>query len=207
LKTRKETATELIVYIPSTLPDVLHDSLLSFLEPLGMDTREWNPSVDVIKFVRKVIAEWDDEGSIFRPCEEYRKDEDWIIHYLKADKFLDLVVFDPTGLLWGYHLGAVQNVLPGKKIIVILEGLGSLFAKAKTARNRAYDSTVRGTQGRAHKDDRLRSLDDKELEKVEKKLIEMQVEHEIRLVHTTSPADSAEWISIFATDISSIPYR
>jgi hypothetical protein len=38
-------------------------------------------------------------------------------------------------------------------------------------------------------------------------LIEMQVMHEMRVVQTTSAPDSAEWISIFATDIASIPYK
>jgi hypothetical protein len=35
----------------------------------------------------------------------------------------------------------------------------------------------------------------------------MQLIYEIRIIQTSSASDSAEWISILATDIASLPYR
>ena len=208
LKTRKEACPELIAYLPPALPDELHDDILNFMEPLGIDTREWSTvTMDVIKFVRKVNADWDEEGGLFRPCEDYRRDEEWIIHWLKADKFLDLTSFDQTGLAYQFHIENLKNVVPGAKILVVLEGLTTLLARAKTVRNRIHDAAVRaelGVQARSKKDDRLEHLDVEDLENI---LIEMQVVHEIRIVHTSSAPDSAEWISILAADIASIPYK
>ena len=178
------------------------------MEPLGFDTREWTTAtIDVIKFVRKVNAEWDEEEGLFRPCNDYRRDEEWIIHWLKADKFLDLTSFDQTGLAWKFHIKKLKTVVPGAKILVVLEGLTGLLAKAKTVRNRVHDAAVRAQLGGPaplKKDERLEGLD---VEEVENVLIEMQLVHEIRIVQTSSAPDSAEWISILATDIASIPYR
>lgn len=208
LKTRKETCPELLAYIPPTLPEGLHNSILSFLEPLGMDTREWNPPTpDVIKFVRKVNAEWDEEGGFFRPCEEYRRDEEWIIHWMKAEKFIELTSADLTGLALRFHMERLKNVVPRAKVILILEGLTALYTRAKNAVKRSHDARARayiGGQGRGTKDDAFQNLD---VDAVENALVELQVVYEVRVVQTTSSPDSAEWISILATDISSIPHK
>jgi hypothetical protein len=204
LKNRKETGTELIVYIPPTLPETVHDTLLSFLEPLGIETHESQPGIDVLKFVRKVVAEWDEEESYFKPVDEYRREEEWIVHYLTAELFVEKVCFDHTGLAWQYHLDEIKRVLQGKKMVLVLEGLARLFQRAKNAIIRAHDANARGAPSRVNKDERLKGLD---REKVEEILIEMELLHEISVVQTTSPQDSAEWMSILAIDISSIPYR
>jgi crossover junction endonuclease EME1 len=178
------------------------------MEPLGIDTREWNTAtMDVIKFARKVNAEWDENEGLFRPCEDYRRDEEWIIHWLKADKFLDLTSFDPTGLAYKFHIQSLKNVAAGAKILVVLEGLTALLARAKTARSRVHDAAVRAQLGgpvRSQKDERLENVN---VEDVENVLIEMQLVHEFRVVQTSSEPDTAEWISILATDIATIPYR
>jgi len=209
LKTRKEACPDLMAYIPPTLPEALHNHILNFLEPLGIDTREWIPSTpDAIKFVRKVNAEWDEEGMLFRPCEEYRRDEEWIIHWLKADKFVEMTCLDQTGLALKFHMEKLKSAIQGAKPIIVLEGLSGLLARAKTARNRAHDAAVRarlgGEQTRSKKDTQLLELNE---EVVENALIEIQLVHEIRVVQTSSAPDSAEWISILAADIASIPYK
>lgn len=197
-----------MAYIPPTLPDALHDSILGFLEPLGMDTREWNPPTpDIIKFVRKVNAEWDVEGGFFRPCEEYRRDEEWIIHWMKADKFVELTSSDQTRLALRFHMERLKNVIPGAKVILILEGLAAVFTRAMNAVKRNHDARARahmGEQSRGRKDNALHDLD---VNAVEDALVELQVVYEVRIVQTTSAPDSAEWISILATDISSIPHK
>jgi len=174
-----------------------------------LDTREWTPSAaDVIKFVRKVTAEWDEEGGYFRPCdEEYRRDEEWIVHWFHAEDFVQKACFDPTGRALKVHIERVKNVLPGKKVIVILEGLAGVVAKAVNARNRRHHASVRNhlrETSRANKEDSCVNLDTDELEMA---LIEMQLVHEIRIVQTVDEDDSAEWTSILATDIASIPYK
>ena len=163
--------------------------------------------MDVIKFVRKVNTEWDERDGIFRPCNEHRRDEEWMVHWLKADKFIELTSFDQTGLAYKFYMDKLNNVVPGAKILLVLEGLSTLLTKAKNARDRVHDAEVRvqmGEQGRARKDEPLKYLD---VEQVENVLIEMQLVHEIRVIQTTSTPDSAEWISILATDIASIPYK
>ena len=208
LKSRKEACPELIAYLPPTIPDTLHNHILNFMEPLGIDTREWTSCLhDIIKFVRKVKGEWDEGAGMFRPCDEYRRDEEWIVHWMKADKFVDLAVFDETGMALRFHLERVRECVSGAKVLLVLEGLGSLLSRAKNARGRAHDAAVRtqlGESSRTKRDERLLEID---MEKVEETLIEMQLVHEIRLIQTSSSADSAEWISILAADIASIPYK
>jgi hypothetical protein len=181
---------------------------MDFLEPLGIDTREWSTAtMDVIKFVRKVNAEWDEEANLFRPCDQYQKDEEWMIHWIKADKFIELTAMDQTGIAWKLHLEKVRKSVPGAKMLLVLEGLTAVFGRAKLARDRLHDAAVRahlGDQSRANNKDNCQNLD---IEYVENVLIEMQLVHEIRIQQTSSVEDSAEWISILAIDIASIPYR
>jgi len=157
-----------------------------------------------VKFVRKVQAEWDQEGLLFQPCDEYKKDEEWIVHWLKAERFLELTALDVTGFALKFHMGKVRGVVPGAKVLVVLEGLTSVLGKAKNAVNRAMDAAARGTQARANKDDKWAELD---MEQVEMALIEMQLVYEVRIVQTACTTDSAEWISILTADIASIPYK
>jgi hypothetical protein len=160
-----------------------------------------------VKFVRKVRGEWDEAAGLFRPVDEYRRDEEWIVHWLKAEKFVDLAVFDETGMALQFHLERVRGCVPGAKVVVVLEGLAGVLSKARNARNRVHDAAVRiqlGQASRGKTDERFLELD---VEKVEETLIEMQLVHEIRIIQTSSSADSAEWISILAADIASIPYR
>lgn len=175
-----------------------------------MDTREWK-SVDmnIIKFARKVTAEWDEEGSLFRPCEEYRRDEEWIIHWMNAETFVDLAYYDLTGLQLDFHFENIKMIVPGK-VFLVLEGLAALFNRAKNARNRAHQSAVSshmGGPGPARSSQHDNKLADLDVDKVEMALIKLQLQHEIRIVQTTSTADSAEWVSILAADIATIPYR
>ena len=209
LKTKKETCPELIAYISHTLPDDLYDNILNFLEPLQMDTREWKMvDMNIIKFARKVTAEWDEEGSLFRPCEEYRRDEEWIIHWMNAETFVELAYYDLTGLQLDFHFENVKSMVPGKKLFLVLEGLAALFNRAKTAKNRVYQSAVSTHMGGpARGSQHNNTLADLDVEKVEMALINLQLRHEIRVVQTTCAADSAEWVSILAADIATIPYR
>lgn len=106
-----------------------------------------------------------------------------------------------------FHLERVRGCVPGAKVVVVLEGLAGVLSKARNARNRVHDAAVRSHLGQASRgktDDRFQGLD---VEKVEETLIEIQLVHEIRIIQTSSSADSAEWISILAADIASIPYR
>jgi len=174
-----------------------------------VDTREWTPSTsNVIKFVRKVNAEWDEQGGYFRPTDkEYPQDEEWMIQWLKADDFVEKACFDRTGMALKMHIQRVKNVASGKRLIIVLEGLAKIFANAKNARNRQHDAAVRGQSGensRANKNDRWLELNPDD---VENALIEMQLAHEMRIVQTSGSDDSAEWISILAADIASIPYK
>ena len=126
------------------------------------------------------------------------------MHWLKAERFLELTTWDATGLALKFHMAKVKGVVNGAKVLVVLEGLANVVGKAKNAVKRVMDAAARGTQARANKDDKWAELD---VEKVEMALIEMQLVYEVRIVQTACTADSAEWISILAADIASIPYR
>jgi crossover junction endonuclease EME1 len=174
-----------------------------------MEAREWNEqTTDIIKFVRKVDKEWNDQEGFFQPCELHKKDEEWIIHWLHADTFIDLTCRDQTGLQLQFHIEKLKRALPGAKVIIILEGLESMLSKARNARVNIYDTAARrigGLQGaRRNIDESLLDLDE---DAIQDELIKMQLVHEIRILQTASTLESAEWVATLATDISSIPYR
>ena len=64
---------------------------------------------------------------LFQPCEEYRRDEEWIVYWLQAEKFLDLTAFDATGLALKFHMNKLKNVVAGAKVLVVLEGLTTVL--------------------------------------------------------------------------------
>ena len=209
LKTRKEACPELLAYLPPNLPDELQNKLLDLLEPLGVDVREWRTqTMGVIKFMRKVDKEWDEQEGWFRPCEEYRKDEEWIVHWLPVDEFVDLTCNDQTGLKLQFHIERLKKTIPGAKIVIILEGLTALLTRVKKAVANAHDAAAReigGLEGaRRNRNQELLDIDE---EVIQNELIKIQLNYEIRIVHTSSTTESAEWITILATDIASIPYR
>ncbi len=147
LKTRKEACPELIAYIPPTLPAPLHDAILSFLEPLGIDTREWHPpNPNVIKFIRKVRTEWDSEEMLFRPCEERREEEKWIVQWMSAEEFIEMAGCD-TGVRLDLFVRRLRRCIPGAMPIIVLEGLAREVKKQKTAEKRAHDKAVRQQLG------------------------------------------------------------
>jgi hypothetical protein len=207
LKTRKEACPELVAYLSPTLPDKLHDRIMDFMEPLHIDTREWSTATsNVIKFVRKVQVEWDEEEGLFLPCEEYRKDEEWCVHWLDAGRFIELTAFDATGLAWDYHLKSVKDSVPGAKVLMVLEGLSAIFAQHKNARNRAHQNNALGLGENVRPNSKDKYLD-LNVDDVQNMLITMQLVQDLRVQHTSSLDDSAEWISILAVDIASIPYK
>lgn len=202
-----------MVYLPPTFPADLHDAVLNFLEPLGLDAREWHPPIpNVIKFVRKVQVEWDPEGLLFRPCEEKREEEKWIVLWMSGLEFVELV-FDSTGVKLDLFIRRLKRCIQGAEPIIIVEGLAKEIKKQKTAEKRAHDRAVRGQLGNERakvarnetpSTQGLLKIDEEVLENA---LIEIQLQHEVRVVHTDKTPDSAEWISILATDIATIPYR
>jgi ERCC4 domain len=210
LKNRKEACPELIAYLSPTLPDKLHDRIIDYMEPLKIDTREWSTAnATLIKFVRKVQMEWDDEEKLFLPCEEYKKDEEWCIHWLDAERFIELTAFDATGVAWDYHLKRIKDSVPGQKVLILLEGLSAVFSQQKNANNRIRVQHVRNQMGERQRPNSKDSdkYIDLNIEDVQNMLIKMQLVQELRITYTSSTEESAEWISILATDIASIPYR
>lgn len=150
---------------------------------------------------------------LFRPCEERRDEQKWIVQWMSAEEFIEMAGCD-TGVRLDLHVRRLRRCIPGAMPIIVLEGLAREMKKQKTAEKRAHDKAVRQQLGndintnRASRSTTLgeiaRNMDEEDLENV---LIEIQVQHEVRVIHTEKSPESAEWISILATDIASIPYR
>lgn len=120
-----------------------------------------------------------------------------------------------TGLSLNAHARLLKRRWPAARPIYLVEGLETYMRKSKNARNRSYQAAVRaqdevqdaptGTQNkrkRKPKDDVI--VDD---EAIEDALLQLQVEHNCLIHHTSSAPETAEWIGNFTEQISSIRYK
>ena len=149
---------------------------------------------------------------LFRPCEERREEEKWIVQWMSAEEFIEMAGCD-TGVRLDLFVRRLRRCIPGTMPIIVLEGLAKEVKKQKTAEKRAHDKAVRQQLGNDNGNRSNRTVISGEIarnfdeEDLENALIEIQLQHEVRIIHTEKSSESAEWISILATDIASIPYK
>jgi len=216
---RKDSVKEIIVDISDSFAQSLSgQQLLRFLETQQCEsTVDWNPPVpNVIKWRRKIVADWDEELGHFIPVSERIKEEKHILVVVKADDFVDMTVGE-TDL--DEHVNKIKALLgtDGIKPIYVIEGLTALLRKSRNSRNRTFQGAVRqamegsmeGNSGvfkaattRVRKGPKVIDED-----MVEDTLLSLQITHGCLVHHTISMQETSEWISQFTGDISTIPYK
>ncbi|KAI5842907.1 hypothetical protein DFP73DRAFT_479312 [Morchella snyderi] len=186
--------------------------------PGGGGVVEWR----VAKWRRKVTAEWDEARALFVPLPVMRvADERHLLVYLTAQEFWQLAegaggvgvgvgggggggaarLAEHVQLVSGFSAGTQQEL----KILYLLEGVEAFMRKNRNNKNREYQNRVRAALGEGPNIPAKAEIMDEDV--LQDALLELQVVHGCLVHHTASGIESAEWISKFTTDISTIPYK
>ncbi|CAG8761225.1 3266_t:CDS:2, partial [Acaulospora morrowiae] len=107
-----EMTRELIIDVDESLmKEPLGSLLKETLEPKLMTINEFQYSVPgVIKWRRKVSAEWDEELDAFTPIPEMIKEEMHLLVYLKIQEFIRLIEED----IFHTHINDLKRIFSGK---------------------------------------------------------------------------------------------
>ncbi|PUU78278.1 ERCC4 domain-domain-containing protein [Tuber borchii] len=201
------------------------EQLQRFLLELGCRVNPtWAPSpsdnLKLVKWRRRVKADFDEDLGMFVLLEnEQIRDENHILIYLTAEAFTNIALPATAGRL-SAHVQKIKSAFPtpamAKKptrLIYLIEGLQALVRKHKNLQNRAFQNRVLshlpsapnalGASTALNTDDGTTINEDD----VEDALLDLQITHNCLIHHTSSPVETAEWITIFTGDISTIPYK
>jgi len=213
---KKDSIPEMIVDISTALAgDAVGQQLIGFLTKLGCSVNPaWRPAVGiesswkVVKWRRKVKATYDEAAGMFipLPAEEVR-DEKHVLVHLTAAEFADLA--SPPDAL-DQHVQKMKHLVaaagPNVRVIYMVEGLSTYTRKAKTHEDRTFRTQVLSAMsGSSTTSRRTQSLVPEET--LETLLLRLQLSHTCLIHHTSSAVQSAEWITILTSDISTIPYK
>lgn len=196
-----------------------------YMKHLGVEKTFFGSRIlNIVKWRRKVTANYNDEAGQWEPCPLEIRPEGHVLCLLPAREFVDMVAADGASddsTALENHVLKIQGSYPGCKRIYIIEGLTAWMRKNKNSRNRSYQAAVKRqmeqnnpsedpssnqTSGRkkAKKADAPPPIDENI---VEDALLQLQVTHSCLIHHTAAPAESAEWIKNFTEHVSTIPYR
>ncbi|KAJ5817635.1 hypothetical protein N7447_007643 [Penicillium robsamsonii] len=226
---KKDSTPEMIIDMATSLEDSsVGTQTVEFMKRLGVEhTYFTSPIPNVVKWRRKMNATYNRTLRHWEPCPSFIQKEDHVLCLLPAQQFINMVTtppHDPNSEreTLENHVLRIKSAYPDCKPIYLIEGLTALMRKNTNARNRAFQAEVlrqlaettapareeQTTARRARKPkktpDTTPLVDD---EIVEDALLELQVTHSCLIHHTTTPADSAEWIKNFTEHISTVPYR
>lgn len=207
---KKISAPEMIVDIPSCLEQKLAGQVKTFLGPLNIESSAWQSDVPVVKWRRKVVADFNEEMGMWEPVRPYVRSENHVLLILYAQDFVELVLGE-EGRDLDAHMLRLKAKFEGCTIIYLIEGLVSWMRKNRNVRNREFTEAVRsqmntqeGTSQRSKKRSAQEYVDE---DLVEDALLRLQVIHGALIHHTASMIETSEWVVAFTQHISTIPYR
>jgi len=232
MRTDKKLSTpEMIVDLPLSLDEAVRVQAETLLRDLGVFCTTWNSPVEnVVRWRRKVKANYNEELGLWEPVPERIEKEGFAMVIMTAQRYVDIVlgdsddptVFDSTGI--DAHVTRMRSAFPGDTLIYMIEGLNLWLRKNRTARNRQFVSAIRSgldnnldnnpsepppsTQSRRRKQNPSpQSYIDENV--ISYSLLHLQIHHSpnLQIHHTTLPLDTARWIAIFTQHISTVPYR
>ncbi|KAF9893229.1 hypothetical protein FE257_011652 [Aspergillus nanangensis] len=183
-----------------------------------------SPISSVVKWRRKVKARFNESLGYWEPCPLHIQKEDHVLILLLAQDFVDMAICtDPSTTDLTTHVQMLKSAFPNCKPIYLIEGLVAWMRKNHNSRNRAFRAEVRRqfeesqdpptstqlparkrTTASANKPETTPPVDD---DTIEDALLDLQVTHSCLIHHTSTSAESAEWIKNFTEHVSTVPYR
>ncbi|KAK9452304.1 uncharacterized protein V1518DRAFT_410868 [Limtongia smithiae] len=222
---KRDICAEMIVDIDedfSTTTGGQH--MQTLLKELGIEvSTTWrSPTGNMIKFRRKVKAEFNVALSHFVPIPEEVRKENIIIVVFTAVEFIDMIMLQKLD----DSTTSIRSLFPGMQILFMIEGLNNMQRKLALQTRREFsnmvhnslnynsnDATTTTKQRRSKvQDELLLRVQSTYNHAVHADMIEMAkvsllVKHGVHAFHTTTALDSASWLAVLAQDIGTIPYR
>ncbi|KAM3504314.1 hypothetical protein MY11210_008396 [Beauveria gryllotalpidicola] len=203
---RKVSTKEMIVEIPLSLPSTIKVQLETLLEGLEVQHRDYESSVhNVIKWRRKINSRFDDESGQWVPVPLRIEQEEHALVFMTAENLVQLAVDDGLDA----HMTSLRGQYPNDKLIYILQGVTAWMRKNRNIRNRQFAAGVRSQNESQTAPGRRRAEPAEFIDEdmVEDTMLRLQVEYDVLIHHTAIPLETAQWISIFTQNISTIPYK
>ena len=222
------TTPEMIVDFPISMERTSSlTQCREFLRKANSETNLYTSEIaGIIKFRRKIMADFNDELDYMVRVEPRVDDENMILLYLPAEEFACLVSpFTPQDETLEGHLARARGLHPNYRIIYLIEGLERLIAKEKNASNRAYQAAVRRAAA-AEKDQQATPSTDlgdraqaarKPKNKnspvivdevaIEAALLLLQIEHSVQIHQCITPLDVGETVLAMTQQLSLSRYR
>lgn len=210
LRTDKKLSTpEMIVELPSCLEKKLASQTKTFLEDVKASFEEWESTYPIVKWKRKVIADFDDDEGQWKPVPLYIKPEKHVMYVMTAkDLVKHITAEDEVDL--STLVAILSSMYSDSTIIFLIEGVNAWHRKNYGIKNKQYTAAVQShrpdhqpsTSQRKKKDDLYIDPD-----LVENALLELQVIHGFLIHQTQAMQETAQWIKLFTENISSIPYK
>ena len=224
---RTVSATEMILELDSDMfNSQIGKNIKEVLGVLSVEVKEKSidglssHEMNIARFKRKVTCKYDDEIDMYIPQPLEIQEEEQAIVLIEAEKMVDMVfsvdedIESVTRDQVKHHIALIHRLLGARKrlpIIYMVQGLHLYVKKLANEKNKEMTNRVREMMGQEptkkrknNKDQIAAKVDRKQIEDL---LIQLQLGYNLKLVHTSSPLDTADWIANFTQDISTIPYK
>ncbi|KAL2011050.1 hypothetical protein VTN00DRAFT_3768 [Thermoascus crustaceus] len=216
---KKNSTPEMIIDVASSLEETsVGNQVTEFMRNLGVEQTFFQSTIpNIVKWRRKVRANYNEEAGRWEPCPLYIRQEEHVLCLVSAQEFVDMATSEDTLEL---HVLKIKSAYPGCKPIYLIEGLAAWMRKNKNSRNRTYQAEIRrqfndtndngGSNNQSRRKTNKRKpettppVDD---DLIEDALLQLQVTHSCLIHHTAATPESAEWIKNFTEHVSTIPYR
>lgn len=221
VRTDKKISTpEMIVDLPVSIEgDSVDTQIREFLKNLQVQVTSYiSPLPNVIKWRRKVTAQFNEELGHWEPILQEVRSESHVLCLLSAKEFVDMASVNSAeldGQDLEAHVLKLKSKYDASTPIYLIEGLETWTRKNKSIRNRAYQAAVLSqtdvqvagapTAGPSKRKRPAAEYIDEDM--VEDALLRLQVMHGCLIHHTAVPVETAEWVANFTQHISTIPYR
>jgi crossover junction endonuclease EME1 len=220
---KKVSTPEMLVDLPVSLDksslelmgkaqgQTLADKATTFLNTLGVNVSDYESRLPIIRWRRKVEAEFNEEDGIWKPIQPHIKEEKHIMYLITAQNLVELVNGEE-----GHNLDVdtirLKSKFEANEIIYLIQGLVPWMRANKNAKNRKFVEAVRShdpqeltTAGRPKKKKAEPEHVDEDM--VAEALLRLQILHGMTIHHTSSLQETAEAIRSFTQHISTIPYK
>jgi crossover junction endonuclease EME1 len=212
VRTDKKVSTpEMIVDLPSCLDSKLTEQVQTFLGKYEVEYSKWDSSQPIVKWRRKVVAEYNDEAGHWQPVAPRIKPEKHVICVMNAKDFVDLATGDESQD-FNTHVLRLKAKFDGCEVIYLIEGLMVWMRKNRNLKNRQFTEAVRSHLSQEAPTTNQKTRKKKEQDYVDEDLIEdallrLQAIHGALIHQTNAVIETAEWIFNFTQHISTIPYK
>ena len=215
---KKDSTPEMIVDLPASIDGQSIDTQVrELLKNLDVDAALYqSPIPNIIRWRRKSKARWNPDLDHWEPIERMEiHDEKHVMCLMSAKEFLTLAMVQNDREDLETHVVKLKNSYDDCIPIYLIEGLHSWMRKNKAAENSAYqakvnsltqsDETSSSNKPISRRKKPTAEAVDEDL--IEDALLQLQVAHNCLVHHTSSSAETAEWIANFTQHISTIPYK